>query len=145
MINQNVQSLSAFITNDLEKVFAILILILNILLIFWISINYRSIIRFYVRVMDPTLLKMHTLIFILTARIYIKQNQCVFKHIVMQLEDASYIYRALILSNPQFSEHYNQVAIFFMTQPQGSLEPNGIIYSKLGLLSFRNSSIIFRS
>ncbi|CAD8049508.1 unnamed protein product [Paramecium sonneborni] len=65
MTQVRTQSLSEFITNDLEKAFAILILMMNTILICWQALNFHKLIRFYIKMMDPTLLKINSLLFIL--------------------------------------------------------------------------------
>ncbi|CAD8212383.1 unnamed protein product [Paramecium octaurelia] len=66
MTNENYkQNLSDFITNDLEKAFAIIILMMNTVMILWQASNFHKLIRFYIKIMDPTLLKINTLLFIL--------------------------------------------------------------------------------
>ncbi|CAD8053679.1 unnamed protein product [Paramecium primaurelia] len=67
MINETYkQNLSDFITNDLEKAFAIIILMMNTIMILWQASNFHKLIRFYMKMMDPTLLKINTLMFILS-------------------------------------------------------------------------------
>ncbi|CAK71018.1 unnamed protein product (macronuclear) [Paramecium tetraurelia] len=60
------QNLSDFITNDLEKAFAIIILMMNTIMILWQASNFHKLIRFFLKIMDPTLLKINTLVFILS-------------------------------------------------------------------------------
>ena len=60
-----IQNLSDFITNDLEKAFAIIILMMNTIMILWQASNFHKLIRFYLKIMDPTLLKINTLLFVL--------------------------------------------------------------------------------
>ncbi|CAD8143271.1 unnamed protein product [Paramecium pentaurelia] len=61
-----IQNLSDFITNDLEKAFAIIILMMNTIMILWQASNFHKLIRFYIKIMDPTLLKINTLLFVLS-------------------------------------------------------------------------------